>query len=64
MTRVSVVGSPETVRAGVAELVQETGADEIIVAAQTYEHAARLRSYELLAQACELAVQESGDRQA
>lgn len=59
MTRVSVVGSLATVRAGVAALVQATGADEIMVAAQTYEHGARLRSYELLAQACELAVQQS-----
>ena len=59
MTRVSVVGSPDTVRAGVEALAQETGADEIIVAAQIYEHAARLRSYEILAQVCELAERES-----
>ncbi len=55
MTRVSIVGSPDTVRAGVAALVQETGADEIIVAAQIYDQEARLRSYEILAQVCELA---------
>ena len=59
MTRISVVGSPETVRTGVAALAHETGADEIIVAGQIYEHAARLRSYEILAQVCELAAQES-----
>ncbi len=55
MTRISVVGSPDTVRAGVEALAHETGADEIIVAGQIYAHAARLRSYEILAQACELA---------
>jgi len=64
MTRVSVVGSPETVRAGVAALVNETGADEIIVAAQVYDHAARLRSYEIVGQVCELAAQESSVNEA
>jgi luciferase family oxidoreductase group 1 len=59
MTRVSVVGSPETVRTGIEALAHETGADEIIVAGQIYEHAARLRSYEILAQVCELAAQAS-----
>ena len=59
MTRISVVGSPETVRTGVAVLAPETAADAIIVAGQIYEHAARLRSYEILAQVCELAAQES-----
>ena len=45
----SFVGSPETVRAGLEAFVAETGADEIIVAAAIHDHAARLRSYELLA---------------
>jgi hypothetical protein len=31
------------------EIVQRTGADELIVACAVHEHAARLRSYELLA---------------
>jgi luciferase family oxidoreductase group 1 len=45
----SFVGSPETVRMGLETFVAETGADEIIVAAAIHDHAARLRSYELLA---------------
>src|SRR5581483_11517575 len=45
----SFVGAPETVRAGLEAFVAETGADEIIVAAAIHDHAARLRSYELLA---------------
>ncbi|MFL5928529.1 MAG: LLM class flavin-dependent oxidoreductase [Gaiellaceae bacterium] len=49
MLRRSFVGSPETVRAALAEFVAETAADEIIVAAAIHDHAARLRSYELLA---------------
>jgi luciferase family oxidoreductase group 1 len=46
----SFVGSPETVRAGLDGFVAETEADEIIVAAAIHDHAARLRSYELLGQ--------------
>ena len=48
MLRRSFVGSPETVRAGLEAFVEETGADELIVAAAIHDHAARLRSYELL----------------
>jgi luciferase family oxidoreductase group 1 len=45
------VGSPETVRDGLEILVKATGADEILVTTITTEHADRVRSHELLAQA-------------
>jgi len=45
--RCSAVGSPETVRARLEELLEQTSADEIIATAQIYDHAARLRSFEL-----------------
>jgi luciferase family oxidoreductase group 1 len=45
----AVVGSPETVRRGVEAFVARTGADELMVTAQIFDHAARKRSYELLA---------------
>ncbi len=48
MLRRSFVGSAETVRAGLERFVEETAADELIVAAAIHDHAARLRSYELL----------------
>ncbi len=48
MLRRSFVGSAETVRAGLERFVEETEADELIVAAAIHDHAARLRSYELL----------------
>ena len=48
-TRCSAVGSPETVRRRVEELLEETEADEIIATAQIYDHAARLRSFEIAA---------------
>ena len=45
----SVVGSPETVRQGVAEFAERTGADELICTGSIFDHAARLRSFEILA---------------
>jgi luciferase family oxidoreductase group 1 len=47
----SAVGSPESVRRQLASLVEQTQADELIVAGAIHDHAARLRSYELLAAA-------------
>jgi len=47
----SFVGSPATVREGLEAFAAETSADELIVAAAIHDHAARLRSYELLAAA-------------
>lgn len=46
----SVVGSPATVKAGLAEVMRRTQADELIVAAQIFDHAARVRSFEIVAQ--------------
>ena len=45
----AVVGSPETVRQGIDAFVRRTGADELMVTAQIFDHAARLRSFEILA---------------
>ncbi len=45
----SVIGSPEMVRQGLEAFVKRTGADELMVVAQIYDHAARLRSYEIAA---------------
>jgi alkanesulfonate monooxygenase SsuD/methylene tetrahydromethanopterin reductase-like flavin-dependent oxidoreductase (luciferase family) len=44
----ALVGSPETVARGLEAFVSRTGADELMVTAQIYDHAARKRSYELL----------------
>jgi luciferase family oxidoreductase group 1 len=46
-----VIGSPATVRAGVADLVERTAVDELMVTTNTHDGADRLRSYRLLAQA-------------
>src|SRR5579884_221409 len=49
--RRGIVGSPETVRAGVERLAADYQADEVIAVTITHDHAARRRSYELLAEA-------------
>lgn len=45
----AIVGSNATVKSGLEKLVDETGADELIVVADTYEHAYRLESYRRVA---------------
>jgi luciferase family oxidoreductase group 1 len=45
----SIVGSPETVRKGLESLVALTKADELMVVTSLHDHAARIRSYELVA---------------
>jgi luciferase family oxidoreductase group 1 len=54
MLACSIVGSPDTVRKGIAKLREETGADELIVVSDVYEHSERLRSFELIAEAAGL----------
>jgi luciferase family oxidoreductase group 1 len=54
--RRAVVGSPETVRAELEDVVAKYGAEEAIIVSITYAHEARRRSYELLAQAFGLEV--------
>ncbi|MDE1184563.1 LLM class flavin-dependent oxidoreductase [Paraburkholderia sp.] len=46
----SVVGDRETVREGLRSIIDETGADELMLTAQIYDHAARLRSFEIAAE--------------
>ena len=45
----AIVGSDDTVKAGLEKLVGETGADEVIVVTDTWDHEARLDSYRRLA---------------
>ena len=49
MLAVSFVGSHETVRRGLSDFINRTAVDEVIVASMIYDHAARLRSYAILA---------------
>jgi len=45
----AICGGPEAVRRRLAAFVELTGVDEVIVMGQTYDHAARLRSFEIVA---------------
>jgi luciferase family oxidoreductase group 1 len=49
MLACSFVGSAETVARGLKAFVEQTAADEVMVAGAIHDHAARLRSYEILA---------------
>jgi luciferase family oxidoreductase group 1 len=49
--RRAIVGSPETVQTGIEAVAAEYEADEVIVVTITHDHAARRRSYELIAEA-------------
>ena len=48
--RAAIVGSEDTVQAGLERLIAKTGADEVIVVTDTWDHAARLESYRRVAQ--------------
>jgi luciferase family oxidoreductase group 1 len=50
VSRRLIAGAPATVRAGLDAVADEYGADELLVVTITYDHAARRRSYELIAQ--------------
>jgi luciferase family oxidoreductase group 1 len=47
----AIVGSPATVRDGLATFIARTGADELMITAQIFDHQARLRSFEIAAAA-------------
>ena len=47
--RAAIVGSDATAKAGIEKLVEETGARELIVVTDTYEHADRVASYQRVA---------------
>ena len=46
----SAIGTPETVHARIQAFVERTGADELMITCQMFDHAHRLRSYEIAAQ--------------
>ena len=46
----AVVGSPDTVRRGLEDLIARTGADELMVTANIYDHEKRKRSFEIVAE--------------
>jgi luciferase family oxidoreductase group 1 len=46
----AIVGGPDTVRRGLEEFVQRTGADELMITANIFDHEKRKRSFEIVAE--------------
>ena len=55
MQSCSVVGAPDTIRTGIDAFVEQTGADEVMITAHIFDHAARLRSLQITAEQLTLA---------
>ncbi len=55
----SIVGSPAAVRQGIKDFVAATDADELMVTAQIHDHSARLRSFEITAEAGRMASEQA-----
>jgi luciferase family oxidoreductase group 1 len=47
MLSCSAIGAPDTVRAKLDAFIERTGANELMITSQIFEHSARLRSYEI-----------------
>ncbi|HET7330241.1 MsnO8 family LLM class oxidoreductase, partial [Dyella sp.] len=49
----SAIGSPSVVADGIRAFIEQTGADELMLNSNMYDHAARLHSYEIVAELIE-----------
>jgi alkanesulfonate monooxygenase SsuD/methylene tetrahydromethanopterin reductase-like flavin-dependent oxidoreductase (luciferase family) len=50
----SAIGSPATVAEQLQRFIADTNADEVMITSQIFDHAARLRSFEIVAEALDL----------
>ena len=50
LTGSAIVGGPDTVRRRLEELAESTQADELMITTMVYDHADRIRSYEIVAE--------------
>ncbi|MBK5297051.1 MAG: LLM class flavin-dependent oxidoreductase [Vicinamibacteria bacterium] len=57
--RYSVVGAPDTVARGLHSFIETTKADEIMVTGHIYDHAARLRSFEIVSRLLDIPLSSS-----
>ena len=46
----AIVGGPDTVRRGLDDFIRRTGADELMVTANIFDHVKRKRSFEIVAE--------------
>ncbi|MGE4425176.1 MAG: LLM class flavin-dependent oxidoreductase [Solirubrobacteraceae bacterium] len=54
-----IVGGPDTVRQGIEALLARTDADELMITTAVHDHAARRRSYEIIAEVMDLRPREA-----
>lgn len=54
MLRYAFVGSAQSVRRALQQCIAETAADEVMAASAIFDHAARLRSYEILGEVAKI----------
>ncbi len=54
MMELQIAGSPPEVLRRLRRLAEDSGADEVMVTSTIHDHASRLRSYSLLADAAEM----------
>jgi luciferase family oxidoreductase group 1 len=54
MLQYAVVGSPASIRRGIEDFMRQTAVDELMVVSAIYDHEARKRSYEILAEVASL----------
>jgi len=59
----AIVGGPQTVARRLKTFIEQTGVDEVIVTGQTFDHGARLRSFEIVACARDFLAADSGGTQ-
>jgi alkanesulfonate monooxygenase SsuD/methylene tetrahydromethanopterin reductase-like flavin-dependent oxidoreductase (luciferase family) len=59
MGRRAVVGDAAQVKGGLEAVAREYGAEEVMVVTITHDHAARLHSYELIADAFDLGASDA-----
>lgn len=50
----SIIGSPETIKTGLMSLQEETGADELMIVSDIFDHTKRLASFEIIAATCSI----------
>jgi luciferase family oxidoreductase group 1 len=46
----TAIGSPDTVKRALKDFIEQTGADELMITSQIFDHNARLRSFEITAE--------------
>ena len=57
--RCSAIGAPDTVRAQTLDFIERTGADELMVTSQVFDHGARKRSFEILSESVGLRAKQA-----